>query len=271
MFFDRVMLMEGYLDLYGAAVAFVFGACLGSFINAVAMRSCAGRKWWGSERSVCDSCGETLRALEMIPIVSFVALRGRCRRCGARIPFRHVAAEISCAALSAGLFFRWGASSAFAMAMILMLFSLFNSLTDIESGYIFDVSALAPGALALALRLTEGWSATLDGAIGAAVGFGVISVIILVSRGGMGWGDAMLMAGVGAALGWRWCVIALYAGFLIGGAIVIPLILMKRLSRKDAIPLGPFLAVGAIVTLFVGDKAMLLFEGFIGTSPGWPF
>lgn len=260
-----------FLARYGAIIAFVAGACAGSFINATAMRACAGKKWWGSERSVCDSCGATLGAIDLVPILSYVALRGRCRRCGARIGVRYPTAELVCGALSCALFVRWGATPAFAMSMILMLFSLFNSITDLDSGFIFDVAALAPGALGLALRLTDGWGTALDGAIGAALGFGLLAVIIILSRGGMGWGDAMLMAGVGAALGWRWTVLALYAGFLIGGVIMLPLLAAKKVGRRDAVPLGPFLAAGAMLTLFVGDRAMPLLADFLGPSPGWPF
>ncbi len=83
--------------------AFLIGACMGSFINAVAMRTVLEKKWWGSERSLCDSCGETLEPRDLVPIISYLLLKGKCRHCGKRIPVRHFAAELVSAVLTAAL------------------------------------------------------------------------------------------------------------------------------------------------------------------------
>ena len=83
----------------------------------------------------------------------------------------------------------------------------------------------------------------------------------------MGVGDAMLMLGIGAFLGWRFLIIALYLGFMTGGLVVIPLLIMKKVSRKDAVPLGPFLAFGAFATIFIG-RALLSYFNF---SVVWPW
>lgn len=266
--------MEFYLHIYDSIAiffAFVGGACAGSFINATAMRTVAEKKWWGDERSACDHCGEVLRSRDLLPILSYLALRGRCRSCGKAIAPRHFAAEVISAALTAALFWRWGISWAFATSLAVLYFSLFNSLTDIENGYIYDIWAVALGVVGLALRIPGGMSAILDGLLGAALGFGFIAMIILVSRGGMGWGDAMLMLGVGGAVGWKFCAFSLYAGFLVGGLVVVPLMLAKKLKRKDAIPLGPFLAVGSVLVLFIGNALVSRFADLIGRYPGWPW
>lgn len=250
---------------------FAGGCCAGSFINAAAMRTVLGVKWWGNERSVCDTCGETLAPRDLVPVLSYLILRGRCRMCGARIPLRHLLAELVCGVLTAALFARWGLCWAYVMSLIVLYFSAFNALTDLENGYIYDLWALAPGVAGLILRLSEGMAPALDGLIGAGIGFGFIAVIIIVSRGGMGWGDAMLMAGIGGAVGWRYTVFSLYAGFLIGGVVVVPMLLSKKLRRKDAIPLGPFLAAGSILVLFIGNRMLPYVERFMGLMPGWPF
>lgn len=254
-----------------SALMFAFGACVGSFINAAAMRTVLDRKWWGSERSVCDTCGAVLGASELIPVISFILLRGKCRHCGARIPIRHFAAELAAGTLAACLFARWGLSMALAMSLIVLFFSLFNSMTDLENGFIYDVWALAPCALGLLLRLTESLAAAGDGVLGALLGGGLIALIIILSRGGMGWGDAMLMAGLGGCLGWRYTAITLYAGFMLGGIVILPLIALKKVSRKDAIPLGPFLAAGGITALFFGDAALSRLVWLIDAAPAWPW
>ena len=259
--------LSGSSVLFAAMIVFVIGACLGSFINATAMRVVAGRKWWGSERSVCDSCGKTLASKDLVPLFSFAFLLGRCRYCKSAIKPRHFLAEIACGAGLTALYLKFGVSMAFVISAVLFLFLLFNSLTDIESQYIYDLTAIAPGVVCLVLRIAGGWDAVLDGIIGAGVGFGVIFLIIVLSRGGMGWGDATLMLGCGAALGWKYSAIALYTGFMCGGAVIIPLFLMKKLKRKDAVPLGPFLAVGTYLTLFIGDVVLRRFALY----SNWPW
>lgn len=261
-------MMEPYVF---CAIFFFVGACVGSFVNAAAMRTVLEKKWWGAERSVCDSCGETLRPFELVPILSFIFLRGRCARCGAKIPKRHFFSELVCGALFCSAYLKWGISSALLFSCILIAFSLFNSLTDIENGYIYDIWALIPGATGILLRLAEGMPAALDGLFGAALGFGFIAMIIIVSRGGMGWGDAMLSAGMGGVLGLRFEAVALYSGFLIGGFVILPLLAMGKVSRKDAIPLGPFLAAGAALALLAADVILVRFSHWIGDPARWPW
>jgi leader peptidase (prepilin peptidase)/N-methyltransferase len=252
-------------------VALSAGACAGSFINATAMRTVADKKWWGGERSACDKCGAVLGARDLVPIFSFLLLKGKCRHCGATIAKRHFTAEIISAVGTAALYLRWGLTPALAISLAVLWFSLFNSLTDIEIGYIYDVWAAALGALGILARIPAGWPAVLDGVIGAAIGFGFIAMIILVSRGGMGWGDAMLMLGIGGAVGWRYSALCLYVGFMVGGVVVLPLMIARKLKRKDAIPLGPFLATGSVLVLFIGNSLVQRLSAFLGTRPGWPW
>lgn len=266
--------MEASSQIYGlisTLIALALGACMGSFINAAAMRTVAEKKWWGRERSVCDHCGEVLRERDLVPIFSYILLGGKSRHCGGKIAPRHFMAEAVCAVLTAGLFLRWGISPALPMSLAVLWFSLFNSLTDLDNGYIYDIWAVALGVAGMLIRVAGGASALIDGAIGGAVGFGVIALIILVSRGGMGWGDAMLMLGIGAAVGWRYCAMSLYLGFLCGGVVVVPLMLAKKLKRKDAVPLGPFLAAGSVLVLFIGDAFLQRIASLMGRYAGWPW
>jgi leader peptidase (prepilin peptidase)/N-methyltransferase len=258
-------------DVIAILIALFAGACAGSFINATAMRTVADKKWWGGERSACDHCGVVLAPVELVPIFSFLLLRGKCRHCGKPIAKRHFAAEAICGVVTASLYWRWGVSPALVISVAVLWFSLFNSLTDIENGYIYDLWAVALGVAGILMRIQAGWPAIVDGVLGGVIGFGFIAMIILVSRGGMGWGDAMLMLGVGAAVGWKYCALSLYAGFMVGGVIVLPLMLAKKLKRKDAIPLGPFLAAGSVIVLFIGNALVERLSYIFGAKPGWPW
>ncbi|NLI96798.1 MAG: prepilin peptidase [Synergistaceae bacterium] len=245
----------------------LFGACLGSFLNVVAQRTVEERPWWGKERSRCFSCGRVLDSSELIPLVSWILLRGRCRTCGKRIPVRYLLAECTGAATAGFLCWRWGVTFTGLFAVVTGFLLLLNAMTDLYSGFIYDAFALVLGGTGMLFRLGGGLDALADGCLGALVGAGVIVLIILVSRGGMGWGDAWLMAGTGAALGWQLTLVALYLGFISGGIVALGLLLSGVVKRKDPIPLGPFLALGAFLSLLFGPSLW----GWFGVFVRWPW
>lgn len=258
-------------------IAGMLGACLGSFLNVAAHRSLQGRSWWGNERSVCESCGHVLGVLELIPIISWLMLRGKCKKCGAKISVRYILVEIVCAVLAVIILARWG----FSFACMLVGFGtcglVVNSLTDIESNEVLDIFALTPGVIALLIRIAGGKYAVLDGVAGALTGWGIFALIIFLSRGGMGWGDAVFMGGMGAVLGLRFTFLAFYLGIMTGGvwAVILLIIGKVKWGRHDSLPLVPFLAVGCFITMIWGPEIFCIlahrmnFSGVFITS--WPF
>ena len=255
---------------------------MGSFLNVVAHRSIEGRPWWGKERSSCEACGHVLTPCELIPILSWFLQRGRCRSCGASLSPRYLLVELIGAAGAAGAAWRWGPSWAGVLVLFAFFGLLLNALTDFESGDVFDAFAIAPGVAGMLLRCAGGREALLDGLAGVAVGWGVFAVIILVtvlilSREGMGWGDAFFMGGMGAVMGWKLTLLAFYLGIMVGGLGIVLLMLMGRVrwGRGDAVPLVPYLAVGCYLTLLWGPQIL----GFSGQRfpnpaaflPSWPF
>ena len=261
--------------VFQIVISAFLGASLGSFLNVVAHRSIEGRPWWGKERSVCESCGKELTSRELIPLVSWLVQKGRCRGCNARVSPRYFVVELI-GAVGAGLMaWRWGPTWAYALSMVGTFGLLLNGLTDYESGDVFDLFALVMGLCGLAIRIVGGGSALVDGLIGAAIGWGVFAVIILASRGGMGWGDACFMGGAGAVLGWKMTLLAFYMGIMAGGVGIAWLMVRGKIKwgRGDSIPLVPYLAVGGLLTLLFGPQiiqAIGLRFGF-PVGAGWPF
>jgi leader peptidase (prepilin peptidase)/N-methyltransferase len=170
---------------------------------------------------------------------------------------------------------RWGIGAAYFLSMTGCFGILLNALTDYESGDVFDAFPLVMGVCGLVIRLWGGSAALLDGFAGAAVGGGLFAAIIIVSRGGMGWGDASFMAGFGAVLGWKMTLLAFYAGIMTGGAGAIYLMLRGKVKwgRRDSFPLVPYLAGGGFMTLLYGPEMLyyvgLRFHHLI--QPGWPW
>lgn len=255
----------------------IFGACMGSFLNAISHRSIEGRKWWGNERSVCESCGHVLGAAELIPILSWLIQRGKCKHCGARISVRYILAEILCAFLAMTITYRWRLTWAGLIAGVGTCGLVLNSLTDYESGDVFDAFALAPGILCLLLRIAGGFPAVLDGLAGAVAGWGIFAAVIVLSRGGMGWGDAVFMAGMGAVMGLKFTLFAVYAGIMAGGFWVIVMMMIGRLhwGRGESVPLVPFLSIGCFITMIFGPEIFaylskrFIFSEYLSLT--WPF
>jgi len=184
-----------------------------------------------------------------------------------RSPLRYLIVELGGAAIGGLIAWRWGISLTAAFAAVVAAGLFLNALTDIYSGYVYDLFAWGLGITGMLMRLGGGAGALFDGLLGALLGFAVIAIIIFVSRGGMGWGDASLMGGTGAALGWQLTAWALYSGFMIGGVIALGLLLFRKVKRKDAIPLGPFLAIGGIVSMLTGPW----FFSLLDMSVRWPW
>lgn len=237
-------------------LASVFGAVFASFINVVAERSVNEVAWWGGARSSCAACGHVLAWFELVPVLSFVLQRGRCRACGNFIGARYIIVEIIGASIGGLLAARWGFSLAFFSAFTASFFLLLNALTDYQKGYIFDTHSFGMLLPAFLFRLYEG--TLLDGALGAALGFAILAAIILVSRGGMGWGDASLMCGLGGFLGWKLTLLAFYLGVMSGGLCAVYLLIIGKVKwgAGDSIVLGPFLAFGGFVTLLCGSDIL---------------
>jgi len=240
----------------------LFGVILGSFLNVCIDRIPRGGSLIRG-RSHCDACGHSLSALDLIPVASYLWLRGRCRYCGARIPPRVPAVEIGTGALFALIGLRYPASleavliAAYSALLIVFL------VIDLESGRILNkLSYPAIGLALLAAPLPPRRTAT-EMLIGGAIGFGLLLLIALVYPAGMGMGDVKLAAFIGLAVGYPQVWLALFLAFVGGGLLSGALVLAKRIGRKDPIAFGPFLAAGAIATMLYGEQIWSWWQGGI--------
>jgi len=246
------------VDLALAAFALAPGLALGSFLNVVAARMPLHRSlvWPGS---ACMSCGHEIAWYDNIPLVSWLALRGRCRSCGERIPFRYPLVELVTALLVAGCVWKFGPTADAALAAFFCLVLVVVSAIDLEHLIIPNRIVLPAAAVVLAantaLHPSPEW---ILGAVGAS---GFLFAAALAYPRGMGMGDVKLALLMGAMLG-RTVPVALMAGML--AAIVPGVVLIARhgsAGRKMKIPFGPFLAFGAVVALFAGPAILHVYWG----------
>lgn len=230
------------------------GLVLGSFATVVARRVPSGESIVGG-RSRCPGCGEPIAAYDNVPVVSWLLLRGRCRRCGERISPRYPLTELAMAALFAATALIVGTDDAGMLVMGLALCAMLVivTLTDLERRVIPNAVLLAGAAVAVPIAaLTDAGS--LPERLAAAAGAGgFLFCVALAYPRGMGMGDVKLAAVMGLYLG-RAVAPALLIGFAVGALVGLAMIARKgTAARKQAVPFAPFLALGGIAGLWYGD------------------
>lgn len=240
-------------------IAAVFGLAWGSFVGVLASRG-ATEESIARGRSRCDACGATIAVRDLVPIVSWIVLRGRCRTCGARIPAWMPAVEVATAALFvvAAAF----ASDPWSAALVAPFLGVLLALTAIDLEHrrlpnrIVYPTSLACAAWIVVARAAGGALDPVGAGIGAVAFGGGLLAVTLASRGGMGLGDVKLAALIGLVVGavdLPSVAVAAGAAVLLGGGVAV-VALLRGAGRRTAIPFGPMLAAGALVALVAGPR-----------------
>ena len=236
------------LELIGQAVAAITGLAIGSFLNVIIYRVPRGESVV-FPASRCRSCGRALSAWDNVPVLSWLVLRARCRTCQAPISWRYPLVELLTAALFWLAFAEFGLTVSAVAAAMLAALCVVTVFVDVDHLLILDWVTMPAGVAALALSIASGRLASaLEG---AALGAALFGLIYLATRGmGMGLGDVKLAACLGAFLGLTGSVGAFVAAFVIGALAAIPVIVLRRRGRRDVLPFGPFLVLGALIMTF---------------------
>ncbi|MCL6636820.1 MAG: prepilin peptidase [Alicyclobacillus sp.] len=231
--------------------AFVLGSVLGSFANVVGDRVPRGESLV-RPRSYCPECGRTLAAWELVPVLAWVYLRGRCRTCRAAIPVRYPTLELACGCWYA-VTLSLAAPGAWAAWAVLWWLLAAACATDLTSMRVPNWLTLPGAGLTVILAGAGGLPWLAHVLVGAGVCWAVLVVLHVLSRGQMGLGDAKLYLAVGALLGpWRGLESLVWAAFC---GTVIGLIWRAggRLQRRQPLPFVPFIAMGITLTAVFGD------------------
>ncbi len=250
------LLVTGLLSAIPEAVflvvCFIAGTFMGSFVGVLTYRIPRNEQWVKGH-SVCPSCGHQLAALDLVPVWSYLFLHGQCRYCHSRIGARYLWTEVAAGLLFVGLGWGLGWSVDALKYAIMTVLALAVGIIDFETGLVPDAVVLPGTAIGLVFGAVAGWQGLLGAAGGAAIGAGLFALIILFSRGGMGWGDATLGLMLGSFLGWRLAVVFLMLAFVIGATVGIVLMVFFKRKGKDSMPFGPAMAVGAYVAAIAGN------------------
>ena len=241
----------------------LFGLVIGSFLNVVIVRVPEGRSLW-RPRSACPRCGAQLAWHDNIPVLSFLLLHSRCRSCRAPISWRYPVVEIANALALVSAYVAFGPTAEFLVAGALLAALIVVMAIDLQLQLIPDVITIPGIVVGLLANIVTGHVSWLESLIGIVGAGGLFLLIILVSGGGMGGGDMKLAAMLGAFLGWKALLVALFVAIVLGGVVAVALLTLRLRGRKDPVPFGPFLAVGGVMGLFWGTRVFAWYAGGFG-------
>jgi leader peptidase (prepilin peptidase)/N-methyltransferase len=249
--------------LFFAFIVFIFGLIVGSFLNCVIYRL-GEKKSFLKGRSFCPNCGHVLSWKDLIPIFSFLILRGKCRYCGKKISLQYPLVELFTGILFLATFYHLR-DQLFSLQGIFTLFYYWTILSSLIVIFVYDLknylieekivyfSILVCLIFNLIFSISEIKNKILSSLF---LGLFFLSIVLISKEKWMGIGDAKLGALIGIFLGWPKIIPALFFSFFVGSIFGIFLIILKKKSLKSEIPFAPFLVSGTIFSLFFGEKVI---------------
>jgi len=249
-------------------VIFILGSVIGSFLNVCIYRIPAGISIV-TPRSRCGSCGRTLSSIDLIPILSWIILRGKCRTCGSAISPRYALVEALQGILYVALFYRFGLSAVTPVMWLFISILTVVFFIDLDHQIIPNkvvLFGLASGLIPVIMYWSQGYplyeSVTwYEPLLGLTVPFLLMLAVALLSvlffkQSGIGMGDVKIYAPIGLFIGWKLSLMSIWFAFFFGGLFGLLWIFVFKRDKKEMIPFAPFIVIGVLVTLFWGDGIM---------------
>jgi leader peptidase (prepilin peptidase)/N-methyltransferase len=251
------------LDVYAA----LLGLVTGSYLNVVIHRLPRGESTVLS-RSRCPYCGGAIRARDNLPLLSFLLLRGRCRRCCAPISWRYPAVETATALMFVAIVERFGLSGETLIWLVFGCLLLTLATIDLDHFLLPDRLTLPAIVVGLAAQPLLPRTTLLDAVVGVMIGAGLLILLInfwywLRDEEGMGMGDVNMLAMVGAFLGWQGVLVTFALATVAGALAGLALLLAGRLELRGRLPFGLFLALGALTALFFGERLVASYAALL--------
>ncbi|KKM10863.1 hypothetical protein SY88_11455 [Clostridiales bacterium PH28_bin88] len=231
---------------------FMIGIVLGSFLNVCIYRIPRGESIVAPP-SRCPACGTRLRALDLLPVLSWLWLRGRCRYCGAGVPAKYPLVELLSGMIYVGLYHNFGLQPVLAGGLILASILIVVTFTDLEHYRIPNKVVLFGFLAGLGYVIWSKEPPLINAFFGVLAGGGPLYLLALLTSG-MGGGDVKLAAMAGLYLGWQKVILALFLAAGLASLVGMTLIALGIKKRKDPIPFGPFIALGTMISLLWGKQ-----------------
>ena len=243
------------MDITYTVFAGIFGLIFGSFFNVVGLRI-PKKESIVTPPSHCTNCQRQLTAIDLVPVLSYVFLGGKCRTCKTKISPIYMVMELLTGVLFSVAYWQLGFTWELAVALLFISLLVIITVSDIAYMIIPDKVLLFFLPLIIVTRLVSPLEPWWDMFVGAIVGFGILYLIAIISRGGMGGGDIKLFFLIGLVLGTVQTLLTLFVAALIG--MIVGIIILKKngKGRKTPVPFGPSIAAAAIILYFWGENVI---------------
>ncbi len=235
---------------------FIFGLCIGSFLNVCIYRLPASKSIV-HPRSMCSSCGTLIASYDNIPIISYLWLRGRCRHCRTKISLRYPIVEFLCGLFALGAYLKFDLTIEALIYFLFFAALMVVTFIDLDHRIIPDVITLPGIPICFAAGFALPTITYKDALLGILSGGGSLFLVawtysLITKKEGMGGGDIKLLAMIGAIVGWKGVLFTIFVASLVGTLAGLAVMLQSRKGLKLAVPFGPFLSIGSITYIFFG-------------------
>lgn len=241
------------MDLFINVFIFIFGTVLGSFYNVVGYRV-PKKIPFALERSYCPNCNNQLKFYELIPLFSYMVQRGACRSCRMKISPLYPIVELMTGGLFLFAYIKIGFTIEWLVALSLISLFVIIFVSDLRYMLIPDKVLLFFLPIFILLRILSPLTPWYSSITGSIVGFLLLALIIIISKGGMGAGDMKLFGVIGIVLGLSNTLLTFFLAALFGAVIGGIFMLFNKVEKKQPIPFGPFIMLGGLISYFYGQK-----------------
>jgi leader peptidase (prepilin peptidase)/N-methyltransferase len=240
-------------------LVFMFGMCIGSFLNVCIHRLPSSMSIINPSRSFCPQCNSAIQFYDNIPVFSYLWLKGRCRNCKASISLRYPLVELMAGILAIAILFMFGLTLEGVVYFVFISSLLVITFIDIDHKIIPDIITLPGIPIGLAASFVLPDMTFKSSLLGLLVGGGSLLLVawtysLITQKEGLGGGDIKLLGMIGTFIGWKGVIFTIFAASLTGTLVGIIVMLLKGKNLKFAIPFGPFLSIGAMSYVFFGEK-----------------
>ena len=247
---------------------FIFGLCIGSFLNVCIYRLPASKSIV-HPRSMCSNCGTLIAAYDNIPVLSYLWLKGRCRHCQIKISLRYPMVELLGGLFALGTFLKFGLTLEALIYYLFFAALLIVTFIDIDHRIIPNVITLPGIPICFAASFALPTITYKEALLGILIGGGSLFLVawiysLITKKEGMGGGDIKLLAMMGAIVGWQGVLFTIFLASLVGTLAGLAAMLQSRKGMKLAVPFGPFLSIGSITYIFFGTPLIAWYFNLLG-------
>ncbi len=247
---------------------FIFGLCIGSFLNVCIYRLPASKSIV-HPRSMCSNCGTLIAAYDNIPVLSYLWLKGRCRHCQIKISLRYPMVELLGGLFALGTFLKFGLTLEALIYYLFFAALLVVTFIDLDHRIIPNVITLPGIPICFAASFALPTITYREALLGILIGGGSLFLVawiysLITKKEGMGGGDIKLLAMMGAIVGWQGVLFTIFLASLVGTLAGLAAMLQSRKGMKLAVPFGPFLSIGSITYIFFGTPLIAWYFNLLG-------